>query len=386
MAKVPIKIRLLFWLRRRLSPRLYVMLRNAYRLPVDFILECLRKLVPARFAWGPPRGFFLEHELLGKKQLHGRIVLAGQPAPVLAPDSLRKVCGLGQDGWQPWPVFWTHHPQARLIGSTLVLLDSQKRLSYEGAFSPCATSDPAYRNIFLPRATVLPGNWTSVLGQWVDGYYHWFLDVLPRLSLLPELPEDIRVMVPAGLNSYRRDTLKWLGLENRVRPTAEKHLLVENYYFCSPTAMTGCYNPHAVQFLRRAFLSRADLAYDPPRRFYLRRVGQVRPILNEDEIVDFFRKKGWAIVDTEQLPLAQQIQLFARAEMICAPHGAGLTNLLWCQPGCRVLELCASTFLNGCFEGLAECLRLDHHYLVYAADWSYQARVDLKALERALEF
>jgi capsular polysaccharide biosynthesis protein len=347
----------------------------------------LRRVVPARCLWGPAKGFYSEHELLLKKQVPGRVLIESQESPPAAPDSLRKLCGLKQDENQPWPVFWTCRPQARLIGKSLVRLDERKRLSLEGAFGPCAHQlDPAWRTFFLPKAVHLPGNWTSVLGQWGDGYYHWFMDALPRLIMLPDLPPDMRVLVPSRPASYQLDTLRWLGLENRFRPTPEKHLTVENYYFCSTTSMTGCYNPFAVEFLRRSFQSRADTTYDSPRRFYLQRVGKFRPITNEREMLEYFRKRGWGIVDTEQLTLARQIQLFSQAEMICAPHGAGLTNLLWCQPGCKVLELCTSTFLNGVFEGLAQCVGANYRYLVFEGDVAYRSSVDLEAIAKALEF
>lgn len=379
-----IRLALIFWLRRFPGP--YRILRRVQRGVVNFVIGSLRRLVPVRFHWGPPKGFISEYELLQKGKLPGRVLFASQIVPAIEPDSLRKVCGLGQGGYQPWPAFWTHHREARLVGKTLVLLDEQKRLSLEGAFGPSAISDPAYRSIFLPRAKRLNGNWTSVTSRWGDGYYHWLMDALPRLALLPEIPADTRIIVPARLASFQRDTLQWLGLENRIRPTEEKHLLVENYYFSSPTSMTGCYSPFAVQFLRRAFLQRADMSYDSPRRFYLQRVTRFRSFLNEQEVLEYFRKRGWGIVDTEQLPLCRQIRLFAEAEMICAPHGAGLTNLLWCRPDCKVLELCASTYLNGVFEGIAQCVGVKHRYLIFKADETYRARVDLKAVERALEF
>jgi capsular polysaccharide biosynthesis protein len=91
-------------------------------------------------------------------------------------------------------------------------------------------------------------------------------------------------------------------------------------------------------------------------------------------------------VDTAQLSMARQIRLFSQAEMICAPHGAGLTNLLWCPPGCQVLELCASNFLNGVYEGLAECVGANYRYLIFEADQKFQTRISLKLVEKALEF
>ena len=374
-----------FWLRQ--FPAIHRMAKGLGRSAADLVIGFFRRIIPTGWRWGPPKGFFCEYEMLQKGQLRGRILFASQPVPPADPNSLRKLCGMRQDEFQPWPAFWSHHSPARLVGKTLVLINDQKNLSLEGAFGAhCARNDPAYRTLFLPPATRLDGNWTSIVNQWSNGFYHWFMDALSRLVMLPELPPDTRVIVPARLAAYQQDTLRWLGLENRIRPTDESHLRPEHYYFCSATAMTGCYDPHAVAFLRRAFLDRADPTYDPPRRFYLRRVGEARPILNEEGLLEYFTRNGWGIVDTAQLSMAQQIRLFAGAEMICAPHGAGLTNLLWCRPGCRVLELCASTFLNGVFEGLAGCVGAHYRYLVFPGDHAYRSRVDVERVKQALEF
>lgn len=379
-----LRMSLIFWLRR--FPRLYGGLRSLYRQSRDCFTGLLRALIPASVPWGPPKGFFSAYEMLQSGKLQGKVLAASQEVPRAAPESLRQKSGLEQDLGQLWPIFWTLHPNARLITTAHVLLDGQKRLTREGAFRPCPSMDPSYRNIFLPRPTMLEGNWTSVTSPFASAFYHWFLDELPRLALLPELPPDTRILVPGRLAPFQQQTLQWLGLENRIRLSGEKHLMIERYYFCPLTSMSGCYNPFAVQFLRRSFLSRADMGYEAPARFYLRRVGKARPIANENEVLDFFRKRDWAIVDTEQLSMAQQIRLFARAEMICAPHGAGLANLLWSSPGCKVLELCASTFLNGVYEGLAQSVAVRYRYLVFAGDNTYQSRVDLAEVERALDF
>jgi hypothetical protein len=379
-----LRLFLIFWLRR--FPTVYRLLRGLGQGISGLFFGLLRRVIPASVPWGPPKGFFSAYELLQNGKLQGKVWLHAQDVPPAAPDSLRRKSRLEQDLYQPWPVFWTLHPQARLIAKSLVLLNDQKRLLREAAFGPIGDSDPTWRNIFLPPPTPLAGNWTSLKSRLADGYYHWLLDAVPRLALLPELPADTRIIVPARLAPFQQQTLQWLGLADRLRPSGETHLLIERFYFCAPTSMTGCYNPFALQFLRRSFLPRADPNYEAPPRFYLRRVGKARPIVNEHEVLDFFQKRGWAIIDTEQLPLAQQIALFSRAEMICAPHGAGLTNLLWSPPGCQVLELCASSFLNGVYEGLAECLGLRYRYLIFEGDNTYQSRVNLAEVERAMEF
>jgi capsular polysaccharide biosynthesis protein len=372
---------------RQWFPALSIASRPVRRAYVLIAADVVRKLVPAGIRWGPPKGIFSDYELLRQNRVSGRVVMTSQIVPVARADSLRKLSRLGQDGFQPWPVFWTRHQNARLVAKTLVLEDERRHISTEGAFRNHMTRlDPAWRYFRLPPPVRLAGNWTSVISGSSTLFYHWFLDALPRLAVLPEFPDDTKVLVHAELPAYKLDTLKWLGLEGRFRPTAERHLIIENYYFSSHASMTGGASPYSVAFLRRVFLNKADLSYDPPRKFYLRRVGKSRGIVNEAEVLDFFQNLGWAIVDTEAMPLAQQIRLFAQAERIVTLHGGGLTNLLWCQPGCQVLELCASTYLNGVYEGLAESLRLNYRFLICPADAAQRTVVSVDALKQALDF
>lgn len=338
-------------------------------------------LSPRTSRIGPSKGTFSALDLLQQGGLEGRLVEKAHSNPETGPKPLRRLMGHHQAELGSWPRFWTRHANARLVGRTLIVQDERKRICYEAAYgSFCCARDPAFNYFYLPSPVQLRGNWTSVISQWSNGFYHWFLDALPRLGLLHELPEDTQVLVPPGLAPYQVDTLAWLGLEGRYRPTNERHLLVENFYFSSPPAMTGCYDPFTPQFLRESFLKHADASYDPPRRLYIRRVGQTRGIHNEQAVIDFFLAQGWGIVDTAELTMAQQIRLFANAEAVCTLHGGGLTNLLWCSPGVRVLEIVSDNFVNGVYEGLSGRLGLRHTFLLCPGDHEFRARVDMRAL------
>jgi len=341
----------------------------------------LRRIVPRRSPLGPPKGFFSALELLQEGRVEGRLLLPAQPNPKLGPAPLRALAGMTQHQFDSWPVFWTRHPAARLVGQTLVVQDAQKRICWEAAYGRYGINrDPAFKYFLLPPPVSLEGNWTSIISQWSAGFYHWFMDALPRLALLHEFPPDTRVLVPEPLTPYQEQTMAWLGLEKRYRPTHERHLLVESYFFSSPTAMTGCYDAVSIGFLRASFLKHADVSYASPRRFYIQRVGQSRGIVNEPEVLEFFRRQGWAILAMENLTLAQQIRLFAEADVICTLHGAALTNLVWCKRGCRVLELVADNFLNGVYEGIAEQVGVRHLALLCPGDFAFRARVDMKRL------
>jgi capsular polysaccharide biosynthesis protein len=226
----------------------------------------------------------------------------------------------------------------------------------------------------------LEGPWTSVVSWWSDGFYHWFMDVLPRLALLGEFPPATRILVPPLTMPCQVETLDWLGVREQCVPTTATHLRVEDYFFSSPTAMTGGSDARAVEFLRSSFLGRADTAAETPRKVFVHRAGGRRGLVNESDVLDFMTQRGWTVVDTAALPMARQISLFAGADAVCGLHGAGLANLLWCRAGCRVFELAPSNYLNGAYEGLAALVSAHHQFLVCEATADFKARVDLKEL------
>jgi capsular polysaccharide biosynthesis protein len=351
----------------------------------DSLVEIVRRVSPRAARLGPPKGTFSAYQLLRRQEVPGEILLERQEFAPIPPDAMRIASGLNQHRHQPWPIFWTRNANARLAGPTLVLMDGRKRACLEAMYVEHHPRDPAFRSMWLPQPVELAGNWTSIVSRWTRSanYYHWFTDSLPRLALLDRLPGDTRILLPVNLQPFQRETLRWMGLGERYRETPERHLRVENYFFSAPTAMTGCTNPYAVRFLRDRFLPHADETFRGPTKIYLLRRG-TRGAVNEEEVEAFLSRRGWTAVDPETLTLAQQIQLFAGARAVCGVHGAGFTNMLWCSPGCTVIELMADNYLNGCFESISACIDVQHQYLVFPGDDESRIHVAFDRLARAL--
>ena len=331
--------------------------------------------------FGAAMGFFSALRQVRGGECDGRVILESQKLPSLSEDSLIQRAGMNQNGRQPWPVFWSRHPKARLVGSSLALMDSGKRLMEESVYGEkFGLQDPAYNYLMLPKAEFRSGAWTSLISFWYEEYYHWFTDAVPRLSLLREFPDETRILVRGPLRTYQRESLRMLGLLNRVVETSSRHLLLEEYYFSSPVGMTGCTNPHAVQWLREQFLHHRG-AEQTPKRFFIKRRGKTRGIINQEEIAESFISEGWAAIYPEDLSLADQIAYFHNAEAIVGEHGAAFTNLLWCRPDCRVLELCADNFLNGCYQGISFCIGIDHNFKVFKANSDNSFSVSKRIVE-----
>ncbi len=352
----------------------------------DRALGLARVLFRRSRTWGPAVGTFSALEKVRSEAIEGEVVVESQQLIPAAKDSVREWRGLGQNGRQPWPIFWSRHKNARLVGPSLALLDERKLVLVESVFGPeFAIQDPSYRYLRIDAPVHLPGVWTSLISRWSKNYYHWLMDCLPRLALLRRFPENIGVLVPADLPSYAVETLQLLGVQDHCRPTPENHLIIDDYYFSTLTAMSGCDNPYAISYLRTAFLGKGASDTALPKRFYIRRSGKPRGVANETEVIQFFGERGWAIIDTETLSFRQQILLFSQAEAFCTIHGAAMTNLVWCKPGCHAIEMFASNFVNGCYEGIAAYV--DTHYLplIFEGDSQLRAIVDLSRLRKAMD-
>ena len=345
----------------------------------------LRIALPRNPYFGPPKGSFSAAKCLKDGRLKGQLLLSEQSHVPPTDGNLREIAGLGQNNYQPWPIFWTLHTEARLIGPTALLVDKNKMACAEAFFNHHSDGDSGYHTVFLPKEEALSGNWTSIVSLWGLGsnYYHWMMDCLPRLAMLENFPSDTKIIVPSSLAKFQETTLSWLGLANRIYKYRGNHI-VENFYFSSPTAMTGCANPYAVKFLRNSFLTKGVYSNHVCDKIYIKRQGNNRGILNAVEVEAFLKKRGWQIIELEELSLAEQIGLFSSARAVCGLHGAGFTNLLWCNATCIAIEFLAHNFLNGCYEALAECLKVNHNYIIFQGDRRFRIHIDISVLEKKL--
>ena len=353
-------------------------------------LNLLRRIIRSAER-GPARGTFSDHNLIRSGSLQGRIILESQGDPVLPNPSIMLLCRRTQHLQQPWPVLWAHHRNARLLGPSLAHINKHGEISEEAVYGKVRLkTDAAWQASGLTSPVRLSGLWTSIIGQWLrnDGkspYAHWLLDALPRLALLPEFPPETGILVPPNLFPSQVESLELLGIWKRCRATPEQHILVEDFYFSSPPSMIVCYSPYAVDFVRRTFPPMARNRVETPKRFFIRRTSLGRNMLNEEEVLEYFRNKGWTIIDAAKLGFLEQVHLFAQAEAIFAIHGSGTANMVWCSPGCKFVELFAADYLAGDQEWIAQCVDVNYHFMIFPCDYKLDAQIDLTQVEDKLK-
>jgi capsular polysaccharide biosynthesis protein len=165
-----------------------------------------------------------------------------------------------------------------------------------------------------------------------------------------------------------RETLEMAGIppEKVVSCQDFPHIKAKEMVVPGPPHVSGNPQAWAMEYLRELLLPDfQSLPADWPRKLYISRSqAAVRNVTNEPEVRKMLEAQGFETIVMETLPVQQQIALFAGAEVIVAPHGAGLTHLVFARQGTKVIELFSPLYVNACFYALASLMRLDYHYLI----------------------
>ena len=195
-------------------------------------------------------------------------------------------------------------------------------------------------------------------------YYHWLLDVLPRVHLLKRWDGVIeKYAVPEGLSDVQIESLQLLGIGEskllRLQPTTR--LRCQQLYAPSLPGSEGCYPPWARAFLQETFLPLAVQTAGQGSRIYVRRgLKAQRPVQNEAELIAELEQRGFHTVSLETLSFLQQVAVFRDARLVVAAHGAGLANLVFSHQA-ALLELFSPEYLRpDCFFTLAR--QAGHRY------------------------
>jgi len=194
--------------------------------------------------------------------------------------------------------------------------------------------------------------------NWSFNYYHWFVYHLPKLLLLDHQYPEWPLLLPARrfYPRYAIDSLRMIGFDDSrlLEPETDRVFVGE-----LAVAEMDSYDPRLLTRLARK-LAGEPRRDSPPRLFVTRRRAERRRVDNEKSVDTLLVDYGFVTVETEGLSLAQQIELFACAQIIVGQHGAGLTNMLFAPQGAYVIEFTNPTYAADHYAQLAESL--GHRY------------------------
>ncbi|HWU21274.1 MAG TPA: glycosyltransferase family 61 protein [Nocardioides sp.] len=227
---------------------------------------------------------------------------------------------------------------------------------------------PVFLRPTLGEVQHVPGTVLSLTTRGTaSNYYHFLYDAIGRYAVLEAaLPgERIDAVVVPHASGYQRQLLELAGIPGPfLQPRRGLTYRADRLLVPSNPNWALQAPPAVVDWLRDRLPP-----VDPPSgraRLYLTRgnAPQTRRYVQETELMAALEPRGFQRLDPGTLTVQQQIDVFSTAEIIVAPHGAGLTNVTFSPRGVRVLELFPSTYVHRGLWAICQALGAEYRYLV----------------------
>lgn len=228
--------------------------------------------------------------------------------------------------------------EGRLVEQTTFFTLRHNRLEFEQVRAEAVQLD-------TPVFTGVDTNWYN--------YFHWTAFALGKFAIAdPYLDAGCEIVIPPfgvhdpglvppgfSLDVYE-NSLGGLGLGRKVR------ILPPGFYKAPEINIlwTDSGQPTDLAWLESFYrpFAAAGRRFDRGGRRKILITKRQNPRISPEE-GDRLRRiaaaRGFEAVELEGFNFAEEMELFANADQIVAPHGAGLANVVYARPGSRVLEL-----------------------------------------------
>lgn len=240
-------------------------------------------------------------------------------------------------------------------------------------------------------STTLSGPVASFVGRFDVEFFHWFTDYLPRVLGLEAYERRTgkkpAVLLPPDPPAWLTDSLAWAGVEDKrwitypggrvhvdelVVPSMRRHAYDDAFKGWSIVS------PAALRELRDRIRDVVGATPSSDERVYVSRAdSDSRRVSNEDMVLNALRDRGFERHVLSEYSLAEQVELFAGADAVVGPHGAGLVNTVY-GDDLTVVELFGDT-VNPCYYSIVTGLGYDYSYLRCEPSGA-DMRVDVDAL------
>lgn len=258
------------------------------------------------------------------------------------------------------PEVWYVNFEKGFLISKGLLLNHDKIIFLESAFfqreyiNKLKVAPLLVKNLFIrPRKKLQ--NIIPLMNQLSNNYYHWTAEHLTRIALLLHYDDSFRqthtIVINETAPRFVEDSLFYIlqwPREKIQRFGAKESAEVFNCVQISypglreeSTSRYYAYPPYIFRTLNELAFKNINKGTDAlPQHFIISRSGTgYRNLVNEDELLQRLSFCGLQSLRIEQLGFAEQVRLFQQAKLIIAPHGAGLTNLTYCNKDVVVIEL-----------------------------------------------
>jgi capsular polysaccharide biosynthesis protein len=203
------------------------------------------------------------------------------------------------------------------------------------------------------------GTSAVIQGPGARNYFHWTTEIMPRLYALRDYIQqghgriDRILLFYAKPDAYITDSIRifFPDLEPLCEYATETMLKLERcLFFVDPRSYVDTGSRFKTTTARFSDELERRLATDRRKAnrviIVSRGDAPTRRLVNEPELTESLKDLGAECIPLGTLDFAGQMALMAEARLLIGAHGAGLTNMMFCRPGCGVIEITSTQYIR----------------------------------------
>jgi hypothetical protein len=271
-----------------------------------------------------------------------------------------------------YPFLYNHDGKITALGSRFSLLSNEK------FFFSKSLSEYRQDAIYLSGYILIISDdcWQP------PNYCHWMFDWFTRLAHLENLiPNDeiLNIIFPkVSIGKWVEESIlffknknpnfNFIYAEANCMFTADK--LIVPSTIASPIPHPACkFADWAIDFIHSNFVNKIEInknqtvKSDIKNRIFIDRSSSMRGsgLVYDSDFYKFIAKQKIKIIKLEDMTISAQRLLFEEAELVIALHGAGLTNLVFCKKGTKVVEIFSPEFGSPAYAMVSAKQELDYY-------------------------
>ncbi len=239
-----------------------------------------------------------------------------------------------------------------------------------------AENNILFRETMFLTPKELKGNVFCMLagGGAITYYYHWLFDAMPKLGLLKKLGIFDQIdyfLVPNYVDKYQIEYLDYFGIpaSKVINAELEKHIQADKLYVASYVRVDDHHPKWTLDFLYNSLI-KSPKKSSADKRIYIARGDAAvnRKVINEAELIEMLKKYDFEIQYLSELSVVDQAKLFNAASVVVGAHGAGLSNLVYCEPGTKVLEFFPDQYVRHLFYDICNKRGIKYDYVLCSSE------------------
>jgi hypothetical protein len=219
-------------------------------------------------------------------------------------------------------------------------------------------------------------------------YFHWMAVAVHQVHYIQSFEEiqnkKVTILIPAEAPPFVEETLKLLNWPSSSVKYIERPIHgIQEFLIPSHTDQHRDFEWLTNTILENVCTEEnSEEESDNGNNIYISRANAVeRRVVNEKEVVDMLSQYGFSSYRLEERTVAENVRLFANADVIVGPHGAGLTDIIFSSDA-TVIELFGyqSVEKKPTYKKLSDIIGVDYESMQCTAN-SVDMIVDVDELE-----